>query len=153
MQILDTPSLLAEGSASVKKKNIFKQAQPQADTAASDCCWLLHHSQQNFNVYSSLVLVPREVVAAGSGFRVQICNAHAFLSHKSICWQLGLFAKCVECGLHPSSSCSLCKYIFCMYQISISLYYSLSIFLTSQSHTSIWICLYSSFLFQYLCCL
>ncbi|XP_020247367.1 ras-related protein RABC1 isoform X2 [Asparagus officinalis] len=38
LKILDTPSLLAEGSASVKKKNIFKQSQPQADAATSGCC-------------------------------------------------------------------------------------------------------------------
>lgn len=38
LKILDTPSLLAEGSAGVKRKNIFKQNQPQADAAASGCC-------------------------------------------------------------------------------------------------------------------
>lgn len=35
-QILDTPSLLAEGSAGVKK-NIFKQKPPESD-ATSTCC-------------------------------------------------------------------------------------------------------------------
>jgi Ras-related protein Rab-18 len=37
LKILDTPSLLAEGSKGVKK-NIFKQTQPQPDAAASACC-------------------------------------------------------------------------------------------------------------------
>lgn len=37
MQILDTPSLLAEGSSGVKK-NIFKQKPPQNDAATSGCC-------------------------------------------------------------------------------------------------------------------
>lgn len=38
MQILDTPSLLAEGSKGLKK-NIFKQKPPEADASASGCCW------------------------------------------------------------------------------------------------------------------
>ncbi|KAJ0040210.1 hypothetical protein Pint_27344 [Pistacia integerrima] len=38
LKILDTPSLLAEGSKGLKK-NIFKQKLPQADAAAaSGCC-------------------------------------------------------------------------------------------------------------------
>ncbi|KAG1328137.1 Ras-related protein RABC1 [Cocos nucifera] len=37
LKILDTPSLLAEGSAGVKK-NIFKQKPPQADASTSSCC-------------------------------------------------------------------------------------------------------------------
>ncbi|GAB2232090.1 hypothetical protein Droror1_Dr00011112 [Drosera rotundifolia] len=37
LKILDTPSLLAEGSAG-GKKNIFKQKPPQADGATSSCC-------------------------------------------------------------------------------------------------------------------
>ncbi|XP_038997742.1 ras-related protein RABC1-like [Hibiscus syriacus] len=37
MKILETPSLLAEGSKGVKK-NIFKQKLPQSDEAASGCC-------------------------------------------------------------------------------------------------------------------
>lgn len=37
MQVLDTPSLLAEGSKGVKK-NIFKD-KPQSDASASGCCW------------------------------------------------------------------------------------------------------------------
>lgn len=37
MQILDTPSLVAEGSAG-PKKNIFKQKPPEADASASSCC-------------------------------------------------------------------------------------------------------------------
>lgn len=37
-QILDTPSLLAEGSKGVKK-NIFKDKQPQSNAATSSCCW------------------------------------------------------------------------------------------------------------------
>nr|GMD55989.1 ras-related protein RABC1 [Ipomoea batatas] len=37
LKILDTPSLLSEGSASVKKSNIFKQKPPETD-AASGCC-------------------------------------------------------------------------------------------------------------------
>uniref|UniRef100_A0A803KX12 Uncharacterized protein n=1 Tax=Chenopodium quinoa TaxID=63459 RepID=A0A803KX12_CHEQI len=36
-KVLDTPSLLAEGSAGVKK-NIFKQKPPEADESASGCC-------------------------------------------------------------------------------------------------------------------
>ncbi|KAK8556626.1 hypothetical protein V6N13_064647 [Hibiscus sabdariffa] len=36
-KILETPSLLAEGSKGVKK-NIFKQKPPQPDAAASGCC-------------------------------------------------------------------------------------------------------------------
>lgn len=41
-QILDTPSLLAEGSRGVKK-NIFKERLPQSDAAASSCCWFWSH--------------------------------------------------------------------------------------------------------------
>lgn len=37
-QILETPSLVAEGSAGVKK-NIFKQKAPQSDESISGCCW------------------------------------------------------------------------------------------------------------------
>ncbi|KAH9668932.1 ras-related protein RABC1 [Citrus sinensis] len=37
LKILDTPSLLAEGSKGLKK-NIFKQKPPEADAAASGCC-------------------------------------------------------------------------------------------------------------------
>ncbi|CAK9142673.1 unnamed protein product [Ilex paraguariensis] len=37
LKILDTPSLLAEGSK-VLKKNIFKQKPPQPDTSSSSCC-------------------------------------------------------------------------------------------------------------------
>ncbi|XP_057415566.1 ras-related protein RABC1-like [Lotus japonicus] len=37
LKILDTPSLLAEGSKGVKK-NIFKDKQPQADASTSSCC-------------------------------------------------------------------------------------------------------------------
>jgi hypothetical protein len=37
MQILDTPSLLADASSGAKK-NIFKQKAPEADGAASGCC-------------------------------------------------------------------------------------------------------------------
>ena len=37
MQILDTPSLLADASSGAKK-NIFKQKAPEADAAASGCC-------------------------------------------------------------------------------------------------------------------
>lgn len=41
MQILETPSLLAEGSSGVKK-NIFKQ-KPSQDVPTSNCCsWWLH---------------------------------------------------------------------------------------------------------------
>ncbi|KAF3639050.1 Ras-related protein RABC2a [Capsicum annuum] len=36
-QILDTPSLLAEGSAGVRK-NIFKQKPPETDASTSGCC-------------------------------------------------------------------------------------------------------------------
>lgn len=39
MQILDKPSLLAEGSAGAKR-NIFKQKPPEADASTSSCCWL-----------------------------------------------------------------------------------------------------------------
>ncbi|KAL5993040.1 hypothetical protein ACLOJK_013960 [Asimina triloba] len=38
LQILETPSLLAEGSAGVKKNNIFKQKPPPADASTSGCC-------------------------------------------------------------------------------------------------------------------
>lgn len=38
IQILDTPSLLAEGSKGVRK-NIFKEKPPQSDAATSSCCW------------------------------------------------------------------------------------------------------------------
>lgn len=38
LQILDTPSLLAEGSAGVRK-NIFKQKPPESDASTSGCCW------------------------------------------------------------------------------------------------------------------
>lgn len=42
LQILDTPSLLAEGSAGVKK-NIFKEKPPQPDASTSGCCsWWLY---------------------------------------------------------------------------------------------------------------
>ncbi|KAL9459547.1 hypothetical protein AB3S75_002864 [Citrus x aurantiifolia] len=37
LKILDTPSLLAEGSKGLKK-NIFKQKPPEADAAVSGCC-------------------------------------------------------------------------------------------------------------------
>jgi small GTP-binding protein len=37
LKILDTPSLLAEGSSG-GKKNIFKQKPPQADESAGGCC-------------------------------------------------------------------------------------------------------------------
>ena len=37
MKILETPSLLAEGSSGVKK-NIFKQKPPQSDASSSGCC-------------------------------------------------------------------------------------------------------------------
>ncbi|OMO57184.1 Small GTPase superfamily [Corchorus capsularis] len=37
LKILDTPSLLAEGSKGVKK-NIFKQKPPQPDASTSSCC-------------------------------------------------------------------------------------------------------------------
>ena len=37
VQILDTPSLLADASSGAKK-NIFKQKAPEADAAASGCC-------------------------------------------------------------------------------------------------------------------
>ncbi|TQD89492.1 hypothetical protein C1H46_024958 [Malus baccata] len=36
--ILDTPSLLAEGSKGVKKHNIFKEKPPQSDASTSGCC-------------------------------------------------------------------------------------------------------------------
>lgn len=36
-QILDTPSLLAEGSSGVKK-NIFKQKPQESDASTSSCC-------------------------------------------------------------------------------------------------------------------
>lgn len=40
-QILDTPSLLAEGSSGLKK-NIFKQKPPAAaDASTSSCCWFM----------------------------------------------------------------------------------------------------------------
>lgn len=41
LQILETPSLLAEGSSGVKK-NIFKQKPPLSDASSSGCCswWL-----------------------------------------------------------------------------------------------------------------
>jgi len=38
LQILDTPSLLAEGSKGVKK-NIFNEKRPQPDVSTSSCCW------------------------------------------------------------------------------------------------------------------
>lgn len=38
LQILDTPSLLAEGSAGVRK-NIFRQKPPESDASTSGCCW------------------------------------------------------------------------------------------------------------------
>ncbi|KAL3634794.1 Ras-related protein rabc1 [Castilleja foliolosa] len=37
LKILETPSLLAEGSSSVKK-NIFKQKPPESDASAGGCC-------------------------------------------------------------------------------------------------------------------
>ncbi|RYQ84965.1 hypothetical protein Ahy_B10g104479 isoform A [Arachis hypogaea] len=37
LKILDTPSLLAEGSKGIKK-NIFKDKPPQSDAATSGCC-------------------------------------------------------------------------------------------------------------------
>lgn len=37
LQILDTPSLLAEGSAGVKK-NIFKEKPAQSSASTSGCC-------------------------------------------------------------------------------------------------------------------
>ncbi|PON40734.1 hypothetical protein PanWU01x14_295270 [Parasponia andersonii] len=37
LEILETPSLLAEGSAGVKK-NIFKEKPPQSDASTSGCC-------------------------------------------------------------------------------------------------------------------
>ncbi|KAF7834142.1 ras-related protein RABC1-like [Senna tora] len=37
-QILDTPSLLAEGSKGVNKKNIFKDKAPPSDASTSSCC-------------------------------------------------------------------------------------------------------------------
>jgi Ras-related protein Rab-18 len=39
LQILDTPSLLAD-ALSGAEKNIFKQKPPEADAAASNCCQL-----------------------------------------------------------------------------------------------------------------
>ncbi|XP_042422075.1 ras-related protein RABC1-like isoform X2 [Zingiber officinale] len=38
LKILETPSLCAEGSSSVKKTNIFKQKPPQEDASTSSCC-------------------------------------------------------------------------------------------------------------------
>ncbi|XP_074562160.1 ras-related protein RABC1-like [Curcuma longa] len=38
LKILETPSLCAEGSSSVKKTNIFKQKPPQEDASTSGCC-------------------------------------------------------------------------------------------------------------------
>ncbi|XP_074589109.1 ras-related protein RABC1-like isoform X1 [Curcuma longa] len=38
LKILETPSLCAEGSSSVKKTNIFKQKPPQADASTTSCC-------------------------------------------------------------------------------------------------------------------
>lgn len=37
MQILDTPSLLSEGSKGVRR-NIFKEKPPQPDASTSTCC-------------------------------------------------------------------------------------------------------------------
>jgi hypothetical protein len=37
LQVLDTPSLLAEGSKGVKK-NIFNEKRPQPDASTSSCC-------------------------------------------------------------------------------------------------------------------
>lgn len=37
VQILETPSLLSEGSKGVRK-NIFKEKPPQPDASASSCC-------------------------------------------------------------------------------------------------------------------
>ncbi|KAG6536442.1 hypothetical protein ZIOFF_001498 [Zingiber officinale] len=38
LKILETPSLCAEGSSSVKKTNIFKQKPPQEDASTTSCC-------------------------------------------------------------------------------------------------------------------
>ncbi|KAB2597185.1 ras-related protein RABC1-like [Pyrus ussuriensis x Pyrus communis] len=38
LKILDTPSLLAEGSKGVKKNNIFKEKPPQSDASTNGCC-------------------------------------------------------------------------------------------------------------------
>ncbi|XP_021818907.1 probable protein phosphatase 2C 11 [Prunus avium] len=46
LKILETPSLLAEGSAGVKK-NIFKQKPAESDASTSGCCYYLF---QNLNV-------------------------------------------------------------------------------------------------------
>uniref|UniRef100_A0A7N0UU34 Uncharacterized protein n=1 Tax=Kalanchoe fedtschenkoi TaxID=63787 RepID=A0A7N0UU34_KALFE len=38
LKILETPSLLAEGSAVVKRNNIFKQKPPEPDASTGRCC-------------------------------------------------------------------------------------------------------------------
>ncbi|PSS19468.1 Ras-related protein [Actinidia chinensis var. chinensis] len=38
LKILETPSLLAEGSSGVVKRNIFKQKPPTSDASTSGCC-------------------------------------------------------------------------------------------------------------------
>ncbi|CAL2256921.1 unnamed protein product [Prunus armeniaca] len=38
LKILDTPSLVAEGSKGMKKNNIFKEKPPQSDASTSSCC-------------------------------------------------------------------------------------------------------------------
>lgn len=40
LQILDTPTLLTDGSVGVKR-NIFKQKPPEPDPSTSGCCWRL----------------------------------------------------------------------------------------------------------------
>lgn len=37
LQILETPSLVAEGASGVKK-NIFKQKPPESDASSGGCC-------------------------------------------------------------------------------------------------------------------
>lgn len=64
-QILDTPSLLAEGSKGVKK-NIFKEKPPPSDASTSGCCWYWGATQHSF---LDLRVVPCKY------FQNHICNS------------------------------------------------------------------------------
>lgn len=61
MQILDTPSLIAEGSKGVKK-NIFKEKAPQPDASTSSCCWCWFSVSHPIPGCLTSTLVPFQII-------------------------------------------------------------------------------------------
>lgn len=61
MQILDTPSLIAEGSKGVKK-NIFKEKAPQPDASTSSCCWCWFNVSHPIPGCLTSTLVPFQII-------------------------------------------------------------------------------------------